>query len=264
MVRLPAILGLRMNRLFKNITRILGVLLLAFSINAEAQTTALPILDAQFETTQCAIPCKKTVKRNWWLMRQPDQVELRDVESQSGRLATRGEIWKHSPDGKLGYLFLMHQDKRAIEYLFDDLKVIGVKSDENQWQINSQLISESELANLKKTASQSKAYQGYDTEHYIGTLNDAQVKLTWLPQLRLPIKLEYTYPKSKVTIFLKQLNADSTPLTDSHSAPKTTEAILNTYQQVYFTDIGDMEQNDDAKEWLAKAQGAPGLHAHHH
>jgi hypothetical protein len=39
---------------------------------------------------------------------------------------------------------------------------------------------------------------------------------------------------------------------------------LDNYQQVYYTDIGDMEQNDDAKEWLSKAQGAPGLHAHHH
>ena len=251
-----------MNVLFKKSANLMGILTLLLSVQAFAETAPLPVLDARFETVQCAVPCKKPVKRNWWLMRQSEQVELRDFEPKSGLLAKRSEIWKHSPDGKMGYLFLMHPDKRAIEYLFDDLKVLGIKSDENQWQVTSQLVSEYELAGLKKTSQKPATYHGYETESYTGTINDAKVKLVWLPQLRLPVKLDYVYPKSTVTIQLNQLNIEGT--TKSKPAPQTTEAILNTYQQVYYTDIGDMEQNDDAKEWLAKAQGAPGLHAHHH
>jgi hypothetical protein len=189
---------------------------------------------------------------------------LRDIVSNTGQLAKRGGIWKHSPDGKMGYLFLMHEDKRSIEYLFDDLKVIGINADENQWQITSQLVSETELAELTKLKSKLANYYGHSIENYSGIINGAKVKLAWLPQLHIPVKIEYTYPKSKVTIQLHQLNLTDTPLATKNLAPKTTEEVLNSYQQVYYTDIGDMEQNDDAKEWLAKAQGAPGLHEHHH
>ncbi len=250
-----------MSFLFKILAILIGVLMSAF---AYAEAESLPALDARFETVQCAIPCKKTVKRDWWLMRMTNQVELRDIERKTGQSAKRGEIWKHSPDGKMGYLFLMHDDKRAIEYLFDDLKVLGIKSDENQWHITSQLISDAELAGLKKISKKPIAYQGYPTESYVGAINGAKVKLTWLPQLKIPVKLEYVYAKNKVTIQLNQLNLTESAQTTNNRAPKTTDEVLNSYQQVYYTDIGDMEQSDDAKEWLAKAQGAPGLHSHHH
>lgn len=258
-----------MTVLLKSMTNLLGVLVLLASTFAYAETESLPALDAKFETVQCAIPCKKPVKRHWWLMRQSEQVELRDIDSKTGQLAKRGEIWRHSPNGKTGYLFLMHEDKRSIEYLFDDLRVLGINADENQWQVTSQLVSDTELAALKKINSKPTSYGGYSAESYIGTIhagtvNDAKVKLLWLPQLHIPVKIEYIYPKSKVTIQLRQLNVAGKTLTSKELAPKTTEQILNSYQQVYYTDIGDMEQNDDAKEWLAKAQGAPGLHAHHH
>ncbi|MDI1362920.1 hypothetical protein [Methylotenera sp.] len=263
-----------MTVLLKNVSNLLGTLVLLVSTVAYAETKSLPALDAKFETVQCATPCKKAVKRDWWLMRQSEQVELRDLDSKTGQLSTgklakRGEIWRHSPDGKTGYLFLMHEDKRAIEYLFDDLRVLGINADENQWQVTSQLISDTELARLKKSSGKPVNYAGYSAESYTGTIhagtvNDAKVKLLWLPELHIPVKIEYTYPKSKVTIQLRQLNATGKVLTAKEQAPKTTEEVLNSYQQVYYTDIGDMEQNDDAKEWLAKAQGAPGLHAHHH
>lgn len=258
-----------MTVLLKSISNLLGALVLLVSTFAYAEAEPLPALDARFETVQCATPCKKSVKRQWWLMRQSEQVELRDIDSKSAQLAKRGEIWRHSPDGKTGYLFLMHEDKRAIEYLFDDLRVLGINADENQWQVTSQLVSDIELAGLKKTSNKPENYGEYSVESYTGTIhagtvNDAKVKLLWLPQLHIPVKIEYTYPKSKVTIQLRQLNVAGKALSANKPAPKTTEEVLNSYQQVYYTDIGDMEQNDDAKEWLAKAQGAPGLHAHHH
>lgn len=258
-----------MTVLLKSMSNLLGALVLLVSTFAYAETESLPALDAKFETEQCAMPCKKVVKRDWWLMRQSEQVELRDIDSKTGKLAKRGEIWRHSPDGKTGYLFLMHEDKRAIEYLFDDLRILGINADENQWQVTTQLVSNTELTGLKRSSDKPTSYAGYSAESYTGTIhagtvNDAKVKLLWLPELHIPVKIEYTYPKSKVTIQLRQLNVAGKALAAKEQAPKTIEEVLNSYQQVYYTDIGDMEQNDDAKEWLAKAQGAPGLHAHHH
>lgn len=229
-----------------------------------AASESLPAIDARFETTECNIPCKKSVNSEWWLMRDTDQVELRDINSKSGKLAPKGELWKRNPDGKLGYLFLMHEDQRIIEYLFDDLKVLNIKADENKWQEITQLITEKELASLTKATHKTKPYHGALTEAYTGEINGTKIKLLWLPELHIPATIEYIYPKYRVTTRLRQLDVGSDKVITGADAPKSTETMLTSYQQVYYTDIGDMEQNDDAKEWLSKAQGAPGLHSHNH
>jgi len=250
-----------MKVLLKKFALVFGMLGSTF---VHAATEPLPVIDARFETVQCAIPCKKSVKSEWWMMRAADQVEIRDFNQKSGKLSSRGEIWKRNPDGKLSYLFLMHEDQRVIEYLFDDLKVLNISADENKWQATSQLITEGELVRLKRSLHKTLVYHGYLTEAYSGEFNSTKIKLLWLPQLHIPVKLEYIYPKSRVTVQLRQLNVGKDKIDTSAEAPKTTEQMLASYQQVYYTDIGDMEQNDDAKEWLAKAQGAPGLHSHQH
>jgi hypothetical protein len=221
-----------------------------------------PTIDAQFETTKCAKPCKQEVKTKWWMMRTPKTIELRQVDNKTNTLSKRGEMWKYNPNGQSSYLFLMHDDQRAIEYLFDDLKILGIGVDERQWQINSQFITNAELAGFKKIAKTSKAYQGYATEVYTGKIGKADVHVTWLPALKLPVKLEYVYPKSNITIALKTLVAGDH--LQKSPAPKTTVAKLGKYDHVYYTDIGDMEEDPTAQAWIANAAGAPGMHDHHH
>jgi hypothetical protein len=239
------------------------VLLTALFASAEIRAATAPIsneppINAQYKTTACAKPCTTTNEREWWIFRTPEQVELRDIDTRTGQLGKYSEIWKHTSNEKLGYLFLMHDDKRAIEYLFDDLKVLNINADEHKWQVSSQLVSDDELARMQKLAKKTDPYHGYLTESYTGKINDADVEVTWLPQLHIPEKIIYFYPRNTVTVALEKLS--TTP--DNNLS--TSEETLNSYQQVYYTDIGDMEQNADAQEWIAKAQGAPGLHSHQH
>lgn len=239
-------------------------IMMACSMSLLARATEdLPAADARFETSTCAIPCKKSIESEWWMMRTPKTVEVRKVDAKTGDLIDRGEMWKYSPNGKSRYFYLMHDDKRAIEYLFDDLKILGANIDERQWQINTQLLTNEELASFKKSTKKFKAYQGYETEMYDGKIGKAQVSVLWLPALKLPVKLTYVYPTSTTTIKLKALVA-SEQLQAENIAPRTTEAKLASYNQVYYTDIGDMEDNPDAQIWISKAAGAPGLHAHQH
>ncbi|MGZ8270459.1 MAG: hypothetical protein ACXW1T_04700 [Methylophilus sp.] len=236
---------------------LLFITTILIATTAQSATTALSTIDARFETTQCANPCDSKNQRTWWLLRSDDQVELRDVNQASNQLTSRSEIWKRLPDGKLNYFFLMHDEKLGIEYLPDDLKLLGVASDEKKWEISSQLITESELAAMVKKPT-AESYQGYVTELYTGKIQNAEVIVTWLPELRIPLNVTYTYPNKQISIDLKQLNTK----VDSHL--RTTGQLLDQYQRVYFTDIGDMEQNADAQQWIAKANGAPGLHSHQH
>jgi hypothetical protein len=224
---------------------------------AEMPSNLTP-LNAEFVTSQCDVPCKNQHTRGWKLIRDNNQVEIRDINLTTGELASKSEIWKHIAKDKLTYLFVMHNEKRAIEYLFDDLKVLNLASDDARWQLNNQLITNNEFSSLKLTNQQSEAFNQYKTVNYEGVINDAKVSLRWITDLRIPAEINYQYPDYTVNVVLKKIDTINT------AQIMTTTKTLSNYQQVYFTDIGDMEQNPDAQEWIAKAKGAPGMHSHQH
>jgi hypothetical protein len=237
----------------------IAILLASLNWQAQAGEPTLPALTALFRTTQCAVPCRQAVTRDWWMLRASDRVELRDTVSD--QLASYGEIWKQT-QGKLKYVYLMHDDKRAIEYQTVDLSMLGVATDLKKWQLLTQLISSDELASLRPSHKKTPLYHGMQTQQYTGELQQAKVKLLWIPQLAIPLSLEYRYPKSKVTINLRALSRN-TP-TRLAIPQTTTDDMLEHYQRLDYTDIGDMEQNEEVKLWLANVHGAPGLHSHTH
>ena len=215
-----------------------------------ALADSLPELQARFETTQCATPCKKPVKREWFMLREASQVELRDLNDD------HSDLWRLQADGSLDYVYLMHGQQRAIDYNPVDLRLLGINTSESKWHGLSQLVSREELDGMQKKAGRS--YQGMATEIYKGKIGDIQTEVTWIPELAIPLKLQYRYPKHTVTVQLKQRYQGKLPI-----AP-TTEAMLQDYQHVDFTDIGDMEHDPIATAWLSQAKGAPGVHVHHH
>lgn len=237
-------------------------------VSAYAESTSLgvtlPTVNAMYITTQCEVPCIKPLKKQWWLMRIPNQVELRDVDSESGQLTSLGELWKRAPDGKMTYWYLMHDDKRVIEYLFDDLKVLGIKTDESQWQMLTQIISDYEKSILKLHTAGSEPFLGYAAERFTGVINGINVELIWLSDLHVPAMVEYQYPKRTVKVQLIQIQDRHISSSAGKFPTKTDDVALSQYQHIYYTDIGDMEQNDEAKEWLVRAITAPGLHTNHH
>jgi hypothetical protein len=218
-------------------------------------------LDAKFMTESCAKPCKKPIIQQWWMMRDNTQVELRSVDRKN-QLDEHSEIWQFNPaDGKMHYLYLMHDEKRVIEYQHEDMSLLQMSPSEKKWQEVSQLITDQDLALLKKSAKKSQPYFGKLTEIYTGKLNGTDVHLTWIPELKVPQQMLVDYAESRIKITLKSLGDTGEK---SETAARSTESLLNTYSQVYFTDIGDMEQNAEDKVWIKKAHGAPGLIKHHH
>ena len=214
-----------------------------------AAAEALPRLDARFETSQCELPCKHPVKREWLMLREAGQVELRDVN------ASNSDLWQWH-DGSLDYVYLMHGEKRAIDYNSIDLRLLGLGADEGKWQSLTTLVTARELASLAKKPGQ--PYDSMPSEIYQGKLNGIDTQVTWIPALQIPLQVEYRYPNRIVTVKLVQRYQGKLPV------EKTTARQLQDYQHVDFVDIGDMEHDKQAVAWLSLAKDAPGVHVHHH
>ena len=231
------------------------------SLTAYAEQLPLTTLNAQFETTECKLPCNKTAKATktiWWMWRSPSQVELRKAES------TSSELWTIESNNQLYYQFLMHDEKRVIEYSPIDLKLLNsdltaMQTDTAKWQALTSLVTQKDLAGMKKT-SLKKQYQGLNLTAYQGKINGIKTHITWIEALQIPLQLTYVYPKHQVSIQL--LKQDSNVV----SALATSEQTLQSYQRTDYADIGDMEHSPAAKVWLSKAHDAPGISklAHQH
>lgn len=206
-------------------------------------------LNAQFETTECALPCKKSSalnkKTTWWMWRTPQQVELRKANENNS------EMWQVDENHQLNYQFLMHDEKRVIEYSRTDLTMLGMQTDAAKWQAIASLVTQADLASLKKS-SLKKQFNGLDLTQYSGNLNGIKTNIVWIEALQIPLSMTYIYPKQQLVVKLIQLNAKP--------ENATTEAQLLAYQQVDYADIGDMEHSATAKIWLSKAHDAPGVH----
>lgn len=248
-----------MNMMFKQSVICLVAMLMSAGVMAD------DVVNARYETVQCASPCKGEEAKHmqWWLMRDGNQVEIRNLY-QNGEPAHHSSLWLKKPAGQMNYIYLMHDERRAIDYADVDLKLLSIKTDEQFWQLKSQLVTDSELASLKKMAETETQY-GYPVEKYTGTLgNGIQSEVWWIPALKLPYKVSYIYPQHTVSIQLQSLQPAAKPDQPVEIAPSTSLTALSNYQHVDYADLGDMEHNPSEMQWLAKAHAAPGLQAHHH
>ena len=219
-------------------------------ISSKIVQPELTSLNAKFKTIECAQPCKKPKNSTWWMLRTPLQVELKNANSHNS------ELWTWEND-QANYQFLMHDEKKVIEYSPVDLKMLNMPADSNRWQEVTSLVLQKDLASMKKT-SLKKQYKGLALTQYNGKIEGIKTQIVWIASMQIPLQMTYFYPKHKVTINLLDLNTQST------TASATSEQTLNNYQRIDYADIGDMEHSAHAKMWLSKAHDAPGLHSHQH
>lgn len=248
----------------KKLIQMLGLAAMLM-VTAKA-SIAEDMVNARYETTQCATPCTEaSAKRlHWWLMREDDQVEIRHLY-QNGQPAHNSSLWMKKPAGQFNYSYLMHEDGRAIDYSDVDLKLLAIKTDAQIWQVKSQLIADEELAKLKKVPTDQPQQYGQALEKYVGVLgNGVHTEVLWMPVLKLPYSVQYHYPEHTVTIQMQVLQTGVVAATDAATPPKATLTTLTNYQHVDYADLGDMEHNPSEMQWLARAHGAPGLQAHNH
>jgi hypothetical protein len=233
---------------------LLGAVFLVGSNLAFAEAENLTPLNAKFETTTCDLPCDhlaEQVKVQWWLFRNHQQIETRKDNSNNSQL------WLKSADNKLNYFYLLHDEKRAIEYTAVDLNMLGIATNQRRWQTLTSLVAQDDLAKMKKTHT-NQVYETYQLEHYSGLLNGIQTQVLWIAELQIPLQITYTYPKQQMTVDLIKRYSNNSPLL------ATTQQNLMTYQQVDYADIGDIEHSTTSSKWLDKTEGAPGIHSHNH
>ncbi len=238
----------------------------AMLVLAANASMAEEMVNARFETTQCATPCDSATAKHlqWWLMREDDQVEIRNIY-QNGEPAPHSSLWMKKPAGQFNYSYLMHEEARAIDYSDVDLKLLAIKTDAHIWQVKSQLITDEELAKLEKVPAGNQQQYGHDVEKYAGELgNGIRTEVLWIPALKLPYSVQYHYSEHTVTIQMQALQTGALAATDAARPPKATLDTLSNYQHVDYADLGDMEHNPSEMQWLARAHGAPGLQAHNH
>ena len=219
------------------------------NLNSKIVQLALTPLDAQFETIDCAQPCKKPSTITWWMLRTPTQVELKKTNSNNSELW----IWENN---QANYQFLMHDEKKVIEYSAVDLKMLNMAADSTKWQEVTNLVLQKDLAIMKKTRLK-KQYKGLALAQYNGNIEGIKTQIVWIDNLQIPLQITYFYPKHKTIVNLLDVNT-------STSASLLSEQILDSYQRIDYADIGDMEHSALAKKWLSKAQDAPGINSEHH
>ena len=219
------------------------------NLNSKIVQLALTPLNAQFETIDCAQPCKKPSTITWWMLRTPTQVELKKTNSNNSELW----IWENN---QANYQFLMHDEKKVIEYSAVDLKMLNMAADSTKWQEVTNLVLQKDLAIMKKTRLK-KQYKGLALAQYNGNIEGIKTQIVWIDNLQIPLQITYFYPKHKTIVNLLDVNT-------STSASLLSEQILDSYQRIDYADIGDMEHSALAKRWLSKAQDAPGINSEHH
>ena len=219
------------------------------NVNSKILQPALTPLNAQFETIECVLPCKNPKTITWWMLRTPTQVELKKANSHNS------ELWTWEND-QATYQFLMHDEKKVIEYSAVDLKMLNMAADSNKWQAVTNLVLQKDLTSMKKTRLK-KQYKGLALTQYNGSIEGIKTQIVWIDSLQIPLQITYFYPKHKTIVNLLDVNT-------STSASLLSEQILDSYQRIDYADIGDMEHSALAKKWLSKAQDAPGIDSEHH
>lgn len=142
------------------------------------------------------------------------------------------ELWEQTSNGQLRMVRYFDKHRRGIEYQPYEIRHASNNGD---WQIKAQLISEAQLKSLQRIATQGG---GCDKrENYASAKGDAtQISLQWLPHRRLVQHYRETGPESTVTLQLLETITDEKRI-------KRAFADRETYQNVDYADIGDNESD---------------------
>ncbi|OAI27806.1 MULTISPECIES: hypothetical protein [Methylomonas] len=156
-----------------------------------------------------------------------------------------GELWQR--DGKaLIHRKLYHNDRRAIEFQEDDLKMLGNKP---AWQKLALLVDPAVLARL--AVGGEEWLDGKPVREYRGTAAGAEWHVVIRLDLGLPVLIERTADGTAEHTEL--LNAY--PLSGAPWQPTASE----TYEIIDYADLGDKEYDP----FVIKVQRQMG-HEHHH
>lgn len=177
----------------------------------------------------------------WYFWRSDNRVETRDAHGENG------EVWESDPRGQISYTKLFHPAGKAIDYTPGDLRALAINTDWNQIKsiIDPQLLG----THLKRSGEQT--VDGQRAERYAGAVDGVSTEVLWLPEMKLPARIEKTRGGGGVTVSLRM--AECKPLA---SAPwtMTSDTRMQSYQHIDYADLGDKEGDPFVKNILHQTE----------
>lgn len=199
-------------------------------------------------TAQSAVSCRYekshgeglTDKSRWDFMRLSDRTESRDEKT------GQGQIWERDPKGVITMTHLFHQEKVALEYSAGELTATGqLENWGKHWSIiNPQQLKEGFTLDKRERLGGVEALD-YRTKNS---------QIIWLPELQLPALIRTIREEGGEDVV--RLVACE-PLQRAQVKPMT-EAQINAYRRIDFSDLGDME----ADPLIRKIEALLGEHSH--
>lgn len=202
------------------------------------------VADQAPEATACVYLIDSSSGQNhttpWYFWRSDNRVETRDAHGETG------EVWESDPRGQISYTKLFHPAGKTIDYTPGDLRALAMKADWNQ--IRS-IIDPGLLGTpLKRIGEQT--VDGQRAERYAGEVDGVSTEVLWLPERKLPARIEKT--QGGVTVRLRM--AECKPLA---SAPWTitSDTRMQSYQHLDYADLGDKENDPFVKNVVGHNEG---------
>lgn len=196
----------------------------AQGINGTIET--LPAIACHFETTMAVSgsPDKKQV-REWYMWRQPSQIETRELADDTG------EIWRLGRGDQVSYQRVFHKDKRVVEYSTGDLRALNRYPN---WRRLASVIDPSLLKNKLKLTGKSEAL-GQEALRYQGQLGGVEFEVWWLEREQIPALVRQVYPDREVVLRLKAVS----PLSKSAWPREQVDG----YASIDYSDLGDKQSD---------------------
>lgn len=198
------------------------------NIPPQIQTqSTLPEIAAEFETTITPANRQEDGQAHtyrWRFWRSAKRVETHNLQDNSG------EVWMKSPDTKISYERLFHDQKQVIEYMPGDLAAIGYATD---WLAISTLLDQAMKAQL--TAADNEEILGKPAWHYQSHDPEQSLAVAWMPNEQLPGLIKHTEQGNTVVTKIIALY----PLAQS---PWPYQRSGN-YRYTDFADLGDKEND---------------------
>lgn len=216
--------------------------------NQANQVNNFPAVACRYESSQEIVASsgdtlRQETSTSSYLWREPNRVETRDANGDTGAL------WERGKDGGIFFRKLYHQAQKAIEYYPDDLRAAGSNL---SWDaIESTFDSELSGRTLKRVGKE--IYLDREAERYRGEVDGIVMEVVWLSRERVPALVRKTTSNRVNTLRL----AEIWPI-DKAPWPSSTHAEIEQYQHLDFSDLGDMESDPFVKWVIGRA------HVHQH
>ncbi|TPW17726.1 MAG: Uncharacterized protein FD130_549 [Halothiobacillaceae bacterium] len=177
----------------------------------------------------------------WYFWRSDHRVETRNAHGESG------EVWELNARGQIFYTKLFHPAGKAIDYTPGDLSALALNTDWNQIRsiIDPKLLG----THLKRSGEQTVDNQR--VERYAGTVDGVSTEVLWLPEMKLPVRIDKIQGGVAVSLRL----AECKPLA---SAPwvMTSDAQMQSYKHLDYADLGDKENDPFVKSVISHNEGS--------